>query len=87
MRIASIAAAILAASAAFAPALADRPPTPDERVKIEGALKDAGFTTWKSIELDDGRWEVDDAIGTDGQKYDLKLSPQSLEIISRKLDD
>jgi len=83
-----IAVAGFAVSASIAPANADdRPPTADERVKIEGALKDAGFSTWKSIELDDGRWEVDDAIGPDGKKYDVKLDVQSLAVVKRDLDD
>ncbi len=82
-----IAAAGFAVSATVAPAQADRPPTPDERVKIEGALKDAGFSTWKSIEFDDGRWEIDDAIASDGRKYDLKLDRQSLAVVERDLDD
>jgi hypothetical protein len=36
--------------------------------------------------LDDGVWEVDDAIGTGGREYDLKIDPQSYAIIEKKPD-
>ncbi|SMH41453.1 PepSY domain-containing protein [Mesorhizobium australicum] len=69
------------------PALADdRPPTPDERVRIEAALRGEGYTSWGSIELDDNRvWEVDDAIDDEGKEWDLELDTQSLAI--SKKDD
>ncbi len=67
-------------------ALADRPPTPEERTKLEKVLRDEGFTRWGGIEFEDnGKWEVDDAIGSDGRQYDLKLD-QSFKIIERKPD-
>jgi uncharacterized membrane protein YkoI len=65
---------------------ADRPPTPEERARIEAALRDAGFRSWKEIEFDDGRWEVDDAIGADGVEYDLKLDPETLRILDKQPD-
>jgi hypothetical protein len=72
-----------------APALADRAPSAAERTSIERALRDAGFTSWEEIELDDDGpyWEVDDARTADGERYDVKLSPDSLEIVERDLDD
>lgn len=80
--------AILVASAcAVAPlasAIADRAPTADERTRIENALRGLGFTRWEEIELDDGVWEVDDAIGSDGQEYDLKLHPETLAVIKQE---
>ena len=73
--------------AALKPALAaDRPPTPEERARIEAVLRDAGFRTWEEIEFDDGRWEVDDAIAADGVEYDLKLDPETLSIVDRRRD-
>ena len=48
-------------------------------------LRVEGFTRWDDIELDDGVWEVDDAIGADGREYDLKLN-QQFEIIEREQD-
>lgn len=72
------------------PALADRDPTPEERVRIEAALQAEGFTRWDDIELeDDGPvhvWEVDDAVGADGREYDLKLDVATLAIIERDPD-
>jgi len=69
-----------------APALADRAPTAEERTAIEDVLKKSGYTSWEEIEHDDGMWEVDDARGSDGVEYDLKLDPQSLEIVKKIRD-
>jgi hypothetical protein len=65
----------------------DRVPTADELARITASLKAAGYTSWEEIEFDDGRWEVDDAIGADGREYDLKLDPATFEIVSTRLDD
>lgn len=65
---------------------AGRPPNPEERVQIEAALRALGYVSWQEIELDDGVWEVDDARTETGEKYDLKLRPGTLEVISRKPD-
>ena len=67
-------------------AWADRPPTAEERERIEAALRAAGFQTWEEIELENGVWEVDDARAADGRKYDLKLDPNSLQIIHQEKD-
>lgn len=85
-------AALLAAAMMLAsgPALADRDPTPEERERIEAALRAEGFVRWDDIELeDDGpapHWEVDDAVGADGREYDLKLDVDTLAIIERDPD-
>jgi hypothetical protein len=65
------------------PALADRKPTAEEQQKIESTLKSAGYTRWQKIELDDGVWEVDNAVGADGRERDVKLAPDTFQIISR----
>jgi hypothetical protein len=76
-----------AATVMFAgPVLADRAPTPEERTAIEDVLKKSGYTRWEEIEHDDGMWEVDDARGSDGVEYDLKLDPRSLEIVKKTRD-
>jgi len=77
------------ASIVVTTALADRKPTLEERSRIETKLKDLGYTSWDEIEFDDERnvWEVDDARTADSQEYDLKLNPQTLDVISRKLED
>ncbi|MCG7508986.1 PepSY domain-containing protein [Mesorhizobium retamae] len=71
------------------PALADRKPTLEERARIEGQLKSLGYTSWDEIEFDIKRnhWEIDDALAGDGKYYDLKLAPETLDVVSRKLDD
>jgi hypothetical protein len=66
---------------------ADRAPTPEEQTRIEAALKSAGYSSWKKIELDDGKvWEIDDAVHSDGKTYDLELDPSSLAVIKKSLD-
>jgi hypothetical protein len=70
-------------------ALADRPPSPEERSRIETMLRNEGYTRWGKIELadDDDIWEIDDAYASDGRKYDLQLEPDTLVIITREPDD
>ncbi len=62
---------------------ADRLPSPEERSSIETLLRDAGFTQWGKIELDedDDFWDVEDAYASDGSKHDLKLNLETLTII------
>lgn len=75
------------AIAATAAAIADdRPPTTAERAAIEAFLRAQGYSSWEEIELDDGVWEVDDAIASDGKKYDLTLSVSPLAITKRDDD-
>ena len=66
--------------------LADRPPSPDERSSVEAMLRNEGFSNWGKIELDDDNdvWEIDDAHASDGHRYDLRLHPDTLAIITRE---
>jgi len=65
----------------------DRQPTAEERMKIETSLRNAGYAIWEEIELDDGFWEVDDARKQDDpREFDLKLDPQTMEIVSERED-
>jgi Peptidase propeptide and YPEB domain len=66
--------------------LADRAPRPEERSRIETMLRNEGYTHWGKIELDDDDdvWEVDNAYASDGHRYDLKLDPDTLAIITRE---
>jgi hypothetical protein len=66
--------------------LADRAPSPEERSRIETTLRNEGFTRWGKIELDDedDTWEIDGARASDGHRYDLRLHPETLEIITRE---
>jgi hypothetical protein len=68
--------------------LADRAPTPEELSRIETVLRNEGFRGWGTIahDDDDDVWEVDDAYGSDGLKYVLKLNPDTLAIIRREPD-
>ena len=84
MKATLLAAVILIGSAA--PGFADRPPTPDERAQIERVLRAEGFQSWGEIELDDGRWEVDDARASDGRKHDIKIDPRTMRIVERDAD-
>lgn len=81
-------AAFAAAMSVFAAsAYAGPPPGAEERTKIEDALKAEGFTSWGKIELDDdGYWEVDDAIGADGKRYDVDLGKTDYRILKKKVD-
>lgn len=77
--------ALVAASAASS--AGERKPSGEELSRIESVLREAGFTSWEEIEFDDGHWDVDDARTGDGRKYDLRLDPTNLQIISRDEDD
>jgi hypothetical protein len=48
----------------------DRPVTAEERVQLVAALQAQGCSGGK-MELDDGKFEVDDAKCSDGRTYDL----------------
>ncbi|GJD31883.1 hypothetical protein PMNALOAF_3147 [Methylobacterium adhaesivum] len=67
-------------------AYADRAPTPAELTRIEGVLKEAGFTKWKKIEVEDDEIEVDDAIDANGKQFDLELDPKTYAIVKRKAE-
>lgn len=74
LAIAAAVAATLAAVPAFAPpALADRPATASERAKVAKVLRKHGFVRWGYIELDDGRFEVDNAVTRSGKVYDVDV--------------
>ncbi|ABS63833.1 conserved hypothetical protein [Parvibaculum lavamentivorans DS-1] len=83
------AALLLAVPATSLPALAtdDRAPTAEERERIEEVLRGAGYVSWEEIEFDDNRWEVDDARDEKGREFDVKLDPESYEIVSTREDD
>ena len=72
--------------AAWQPAWADRAPSGAERARIEATLVMAGFQRWEDIELDDGRWVVDDAIYADGRQFDLTIDPYTFAILETRLD-
>jgi hypothetical protein len=67
-------------------AYADRAPTAAELTRIESVLKEAGFTKWKKIEVEDDEIEVDDAIDANGKQFDLELDPKTFAIVKRKAE-
>lgn len=73
-------ATIVAAMIAL-PVHADEEAGPEDRARIAEALRAAGYDSFEEVEFDDGVWEVDDAVGSDGREYDLELDPDTLEII------
>jgi hypothetical protein len=80
-----MACAVIIAATMAVPALADDEASPEDHARITEALQAAGYSSFEEVELDDGVWEVDDAVGSDGREYDLKLDPDTLEII--EIDD
>ena len=66
-------------------AAADRPVTDAERTKLSAAIAAAGCTGGK-LEFDDGRFEADDVICSDGKKYDLKFD-DAFKLVQKKLED
>ena len=88
MRSTGIALAALLAGLAGASAFADgRAPTAEEATAIENSLKAAGFTAWSKVERDDdGHWDVDDAVGADGKRYDVDLAATDLTVVKKELD-
>ena len=85
-----LALALALGAASLAPLSAtagDRPITPEEMRQIEQTLRREGYTRWGEVEFEHGRFEVDDAVHTDGRRYDLKLSAADFVITEKKLDD
>ena len=77
--------AILAALAAQS-GMAGRDLTPEERPRVEAALRGLGFERWDEIEFEDGVWEIDDARTPDGKTYELKLRAETFDVVERKED-
>ena len=69
-------AALFAAAPLGASIAADRGPDAQETAIIRNVLLSEGFTSWGRIELDDGQWEVENAIDQDGNRRDLVLVSQ-----------
>jgi hypothetical protein len=54
--------------------------TSADQAKVEEALKAQGYTKWKTIVLDNGTWEVDDAIDKAGKQFDLRIDAETLKV-------
>ena len=77
--------ALAAVTSGAAKADDDRP-TPEERARIEAALRQIGFETWGEIEREDGGrvWEVENAHDRDGRRWERKVAADDLREISCK---
>lgn len=63
----------------------DRPPTAAERSQLTAILNEAGFKSWRKIERDDGKWEVEDAVHEDGRVFDVDI--RGGKIVKMDLED
>jgi hypothetical protein len=78
-----LAAMILGVS--LSEALAGRPLTDEERVKLTAAMAAEGCSGG-TMEFDDGKFEVDEAVCADGKEYDLAFDA-AFRLIKKKLED
>ncbi len=78
--------AALFAAAPLGAALADRAPTADETAIISNVLLDEGYTSWSTIEMDDDRWHVENAVDQDGNRRDIVLDSE-FYVVSSDEDD
>ncbi len=84
-RIAAIAGAF--AALPFSAAFADRAPNSEEQMILAEALEFQGFTSWGKVEWDDdGVWEVDDAVTSQGERRDIKLD-RNFNVVSNQIVD
>jgi hypothetical protein len=62
----------------------DRPPTDEERTRIEQALEKMGYKSHGEIEIEGHRVEVDDAVDAKGRRWDLELDAKTLKPIRKE---
>jgi hypothetical protein len=67
------------------PAMAGRPVTDAEREKLVAAMAAQGCSGGE-MEWDDGHFEVDDAVCSDGRRYELEFDAE-FRLINKELDD
>jgi uncharacterized membrane protein YkoI len=80
--IAALAALSLGAAAALADH--DRPPTAEERARIEKAIAEMGYKSHGEVEIEGSRVEVDDVIDAQGHRYDIELDAKTLKLIHKE---
>jgi len=83
-RMVLVAVAALGLGWAQARADHDRPPTDDERTRIEQALEKMGYKSHGEIEIEGHRVEVDDAVDAKGRRWDLELDAKTLKLIRKE---
>lgn len=76
------------AFAARSPAPVQAEPNEEELAAIARKLRAEGFVTWAEIQPADDNpyWEATDARRADGQGYDLKLNPETLDLLARRVE-
>lgn len=76
----SFATALMALAFMIAPGASladDRDPTPEETASVTEALKAQGCTSFDDIDVEkNGAFDIDDAVCSDGKKYDFTLDAQ-----------
>lgn len=80
-----LSAMIAAAPLATIASADDRAPTTAERSNLTRVLNDAGFKSWRKIERDDGKWEIEDAVHQDGRVFDVEI--RGSKIVEMDLED
>lgn len=77
----------LAAAGLVQPSLADERPPPGAMAlsMVLTGLEQQGYTPIIAVSLEDGRWEVE--AFKEGKKYELKVDPNSGEILESSLDE
>lgn len=66
---------------------AEQRPTEAEATRINEILRAQGYRDWRKIEMDDGLWEVDDAMDQQGTRRDLRLTPGDYRIIANATEN
>lgn len=60
-------------------------PSEAELARIEEVLRAEGYSEWDDIERDGDLWEVEEAVGADGEEYELKLD-RNFAVVEREED-
>ena len=65
--------------------LAGKPASLEEITKVVDALRAAGCTALRELEVDEDGYEVDGATCNDGKSYDMKLD-RNFTVVSKRKD-
>lgn len=76
-------------TALAAPVLAKepRPPSHEQRMQIEQALRAQGYVRWSGIRRDDDGPEVDSAWDAQGRRFELRLDPRTYKVVRVERED
>lgn len=65
----------------------ERIPSPEERRQIEAVLRAEGYTQWGELALRSGAWMVEEALGKEGRRFNLRVSNLDFSVQSRRPAD